>query len=193
MIVTDSDSKLSALVKEAKDGSRKALEALAARFHKEVFRLVYCRVFSRHDAEDLTQEIFMQMVKSIQGLKEETRFKAWLYRIALNRVNDFFRQRERTDTEEPIEPDNDEAFFDHNNPELLLLRKEFWLRFNAFTTQLPRQEQEVFLLRFVEQMGIAEIASVLKKNESTVKTHLYRALKKFRQNTEFRMLLQGGL
>jgi RNA polymerase sigma-70 factor (ECF subfamily) len=51
-------------------------------------------------------------------------------------------------------------------------------------------EQEVFLLRFLDELGIKEIAEVLHKSESTVKTHLYRALGKFKTDTAFRAFIK---
>jgi RNA polymerase sigma-70 factor (ECF subfamily) len=57
---------------------------------------------------------------------------------------------------------------------------------------MPLMEREVFTLRYLDQLGIKEIAETLKKSESTVKTHLYRALKKFRRASELRALLKGN-
>ena len=56
--------------------------------------------------------------------------------------------------------------------------------------QLSKMEQEVFLLRFLDELGIKEIAEVLHKSESTVKTHLYRALGKFKNDTAFRAFIK---
>ena len=56
--------------------------------------------------------------------------------------------------------------------------------------KLSRWEREVFLLRFPDQLGIREIAQILRKSESAVKTHLYRAIEKFRESPELVQLLQ---
>ncbi len=137
----------------------------------------------------------MQMLKSLPGLKDPARFRSWLFMIALNRIRDFYRKKSimalfdsKTEPEEADLPDTD----NHDNPVNYVMRKEFWKQFRAFTDTLPRWEREVFTLRFVEHLGIREIAETLKKNESTVKTHLYRALKKFRQTPELHNLLKGG-
>ena len=60
-----------------------------------------------------------------------------------------------------------------------------------FTNKLSRWEREVFHLRFLDQLGIKEIAMVLSKSESTIKTHLYRALHKFKETPELNSVLQG--
>jgi RNA polymerase sigma-70 factor (ECF subfamily) len=72
------------------------------------------------------------------------------------------------------------------------MEKEFWHRFYGLTRKMPLMEREVFTLRYLDQLGIKEIAETLKKSESTVKTHLYRALKKFRRASELRALLKGN-
>ena len=84
---------LTHLVGNAKSGDRASIEELAILFHKEIFRMVYYRTGSRMDAEDLTQEIFIKMSKNLNSLKDPSRFKAWLYSIALNRVRDFYRKK----------------------------------------------------------------------------------------------------
>ncbi len=156
--------------------------------------MVFYRTGSQMDAEDLTQEIFMTMSKNIERLKSPDRFKAWLYRIALNRVKDFHRKKRLLsffttttsieNTEPSVEPYN---ALDH------VMEKEFWHQFHHLTQQLSRKEREVFTLRYVDQLGIREIAETLKNSESTVKTHLYRALKKFKQTSGLRALLEGSL
>jgi RNA polymerase sigma factor (sigma-70 family) len=60
-------------------------------------------------------------------------------------------------------------------------RKEFWQQIRQITEVLSKTEREVFMLRFFDQLSIKEIGTTLKKNESTVKTHLYRALDKVKE------------
>ncbi len=71
-----------------------------------------------------------------------------------------------------------------------LLRKEFWEKIASFLGALSRFEREVFLLRFMDHLSIKEIAEVLRKSESSVKTHLYRALRKFRRETGILQLME---
>ena len=59
--------------------------------------------------------------------------------------------------------------------------------------KLSKMEREVFLLRFFDHLNLNEIAGVMKKNESTIKTHLYRALAKFRKEPGLRQLLKEAI
>ncbi len=192
--MTDNENQIFDLVEKAKAGNKASLNQLVDLFHKDIFRMVYYRTCSQMDAEDLTQDIFMQMVKRLPSVKDPGLFKSWLFKIAINRVRDFYRKKRipaffvaAAETDDKrlrnIEP--------NNTPANHLMQKEFWKQFYRFTGRLSRMEREVFILRFVDHLGIREITEALKKNESTVKTHLYRALKKFRQAPEFQELLKG--
>ena len=196
ILMADSDYQVTELVEKAKAGNRASLEQLVDRFHEEIFRMVYYRTNSQMDAEDLTQEIFMQMSKGLSNLKNPDRIKPWLFRIALNRVKDFHRKK-RILTFFSTSPELDAAaqatIVNRNNPLNSMIQKEFQLQLRRFTDRLSRREREVFMLRFVDQLGIREIAETLRNSQSTVKTHLHRALKKFRQAPELRSLLKGSL
>ena len=189
----DRDQKVSALVDAARSGDGACLEELISLHHPEIFRMVYSRTGSRMDAEDLTQEIFIKMSKGLSRLRDPARFRGWLYLIAVNRVRDFHRKKRllsffvsQTALKEK------EPVATTPNPARQIMEKEFWHRFYGLTRKMPLMEREVFTLRYLDQLGIKEIAETLKKSESTVKTHLYRALKKFRRASELRALLKGN-
>jgi RNA polymerase sigma-70 factor (ECF subfamily) len=75
------------------------------------------------------------------------------------------------------------------DPHERLIRQEFWNQVGSFLDELSRLEREVFLLRFWDQLKLNEIAEVLGNSQSTVKTHLYRALSKIRQSANINRLL----
>jgi RNA polymerase sigma-70 factor (ECF subfamily) len=184
--MTDKGYLISELAEKAKSGDRASLGQLIDVFYEDIYRVVYCRVNSKVDAEDLTQDIFMQMVKKIKGLRDANCFRTWLFRIALNHIRDFQRKKRWAFWEGKTEENEDdkEIADNHDNPENLMMQKEFWRRFNHFTKTLASLEQEVFILRFIDNLKIVEISEVLEKSESTIKTCLYRALKKFKHSQE---------
>ena len=74
------------------------------------------------------------------------------------------------------------------------MRQDFWNKMRLLLDRLSHLEREVFLLRFMDHLSIREISQVMKKSESTVKTHLYRALKKFKKDTSLiQMLLEESV
>ncbi len=192
---SDTASQVISLVDKARDGSRTAFGQLVNLFQDDIFRLVYYRTRSSMDAEDLTQEIFIQAFRNLHQLKEVDRFRNWLFRIALNRVRDFYRKKRFlsffgafTDSVE-INQSNEKL---HDKPEPLdnLMKHDFWKQVEMLLNKLSHMEREVFLLRFFDSLSIKEISLVLKKNESTVKTHLYRGLLKFKKESSPLQLLR---
>ena len=187
----DHDADVSRLAAEARDGNRFAFQQLVTQLEPRVFRMIFYRTRSREDAEDICQDVFLQAYRSLKKLKEPERFASWLFRIAVNRVNDHHRRQKfrslfsvlhDTDGEDEADPPEDREAGTMD----AIVRKEFWQKVETMLTQLSKMEKEVFLLRFLDDLGLKEIAEVLHKSESTVKTHLYRALGKFKNDQAFR-------
>jgi RNA polymerase sigma-70 factor (ECF subfamily) len=122
-------------------------------------------------------------LKNIGRLKSPEVFRSWLYRIAVNRVRDYYRKIQFKSLFGYVSMDEDDF---HESEETAvapeaeagMLRKDFWRQIEQMLTTLSKMEKEIFLLRFFDQLTIKEISATLKKNESTIKTHLYRALRK---------------
>ena len=190
----EASTRLVILVNQAKDGNRSAFAQLVDQFHSDVFRMVYYRIRSHEDAEDIAQDVFLKAFQKISTVKDPSRCRGWLFSIALNRIRDFQRKKrfrsffkvedENIDSQPPPESETDQQ-------EALgyVLKRDFWRQIRAMLNKLSKMEREVFLLRFFDHLNINEIAGALKKNESTIKTHLYRALAKFRKEPGIRQLL----
>jgi RNA polymerase sigma-70 factor (ECF subfamily) len=191
---SDTAAQLASLVEQARGGNRAAFAQLADRFHEDIFRMVYYRIRSRADAEDITQDVFLKAFQKISGIKETAKFRGWLFSITLNRIRDFQRKK-RFRSLFKAEVENIDAHTpdpgDTEQPDALnqVLKKDFWRQIGLILNKLSNMEKEVFLLRFFDHFSINEIAGVLKKNESTVKTHLYRALAKFKKEPALRRML----
>ncbi len=193
-------SNVDSLVTRARDGNRIAFDQLIKTFQADIYRMVYYRTRSAIDAEDLTQEIFIKAYKNLSGLKDESRFRAWLFRIGVNQVYDYFRKKRLLSVFRPFYSSSSEdgESFDtipHKEPDALetLMKQEFWEHVGTLLKKLSHMEKEVFLLRFMDHLSIREITGVLKKSESTVKTHLYRALKKFKDEQSLLKLLKEDI
>ena len=192
--ISGTSAQLVSLVNQAREGNRSAFAQLADRFHKDIFRMVFYRIRSRVEAEDITQDVFLKAYQNIASIKDAAKFRGWLFSITLNRIRDFQRKK-RFRSLFKMEDENIESHptekVDPDQPDALghVLRKDFWRQIGLILKKLPQMEREVFLLRFFDHLSINEIAGVLKKNESTVKTHLYRALAKFKKEPAMRQLL----
>ena len=181
------------LAEEAVAGSETAFNRLVDLFQEDIFRMAYYRTLSHMDAEDITQNVFIKAFKNISRLQSPERFKSWLFSIALNQVRDFYRKK-RLLTMLGLSGKGDDHEQDYVEEDALdpldnLMKQDFWKHVELFLDKLSRMEREIFTLRFMNHLGIREISNILKKNESTVKTHLYRALGKFRKESTMRQFL----
>lgn len=148
--------------------------------------MLFYRTRSKMDAEDLTQDVFLKAYKNLAGLKSPAAFRSWLYRIAVNRLRDYYRKKKFRSLFGAGSVD-DEDFQETRQMALPpdatehLERKQFWQQVEQMLTALSRMEKEVFMLRFFDQLSIKEISATLKKSDNTIKTHLYRALGKVKK------------
>ena len=173
------------LVEEARAGDQLAFHRLVDQFQPEIYRMIYYRTRSQMDAEDLTQDVFLKAYKHLARLQTPRVFRSWLYRIAVNRVNDYFRKKRfralfgNISVDDETFQETEEMAVAAQGPEQIE-RREFWQHVEKMLDILSHMEREVFLLRFLDQLSLKEITEALGKNESTIKTHLYRALNKIK-------------
>lgn len=185
------------LVEKARNGDQTAFHRLVDQFQPEIYRMIFYRTRSKMDAEDLTQDVMLKAYKNIGRLKSSEVFRSWLYRIAVNRVKDYYRRKQFKSLFGFVSVD-EEGFYESAEmavtPEVegCISKKDFWGQINRMLTSLSANEKEVFLLRFFDQMAIKEISATLHKGESTIKTHLYRAMRKLKaMSGELDELLEG--
>lgn len=197
----DRKSQTVILAEMAVAGNLNAFDQLVDLYYNNIFKMVYYRIRSGMDAEDVTQDIFTQVFKNIKSLKDFSLFKSWLFSIAVNKVRDFQRKKRFTslfgvlsDNNQGNEQENEyETSAAESGPLESVIRQNFWKQFETILNRLSYLEKEVFLLRFIDHLGIKEISMALKKNESTVKTHLYRALKKIKDDSSVKEILRESM
>jgi len=138
-----------------------------------IFRYIVCRVPTTADAEDLTAEVFVGMVKGLATYQATgAPFEAWLYRIAASKVADFYRLRHRR----PQTELSDTLYDGAASPEEQIQQKQTLDQLRNVLQQLPEDYQSILILRFVERKSHEEAAVILDKTVSAVKNLQYRAL-----------------
>ena len=136
-------------------------EALVARHAQAVYRLAYARTGSREDAEDVTQETFLRLVRTAPEFADEDHCRAWLLRVAMNCAGDLFRSAWRRHTRPLEEAEQVPAPEEGGVLEAVLA--------------LPERYRAPIHLFYYEGLSTAEIAAVLGKSEGAVRTRLSRA------------------
>ena len=164
-----------ALVERAVGGDTDAFGVLYQRHMDAIYRYVYLRVGDTEDAEDLTEQTFLKAWEALPGYKQRGNpFTSWLYRIAHNVVVDHHRRR-RPILSTPLAERGDQA----SRPSTTLdqvIQAEEADTLAAAIAQLPEEQQQIVILRFVEGLRHAEVARIMDKSEGACRVMQHRAL-----------------
>jgi RNA polymerase sigma-70 factor (ECF subfamily) len=177
-LLTSEDIKNDELVRivaQAKKGDDQALESLCRFVYRRIYTYIYYRVRHREDAEDLTTEVIVKMVKALE--KQNGNFMAWIYKIAANTLIDQQRRqvsrRETSIDELKIDlPDKKGSM-----PKNLLTVDKLKLGISELTSE----QAEVITLRFFQENNIEETAKTMGKSVGAVKVMQFRAIKALRE------------
>ena len=146
---------------------------LVERHSQAVYRLAYARTGNREDAEDVTQETFLRLVRSGPRFRDEAHCRAWLLRVAANCAGDLHRTFWKKHTRPLEEADHLPA--PEQTEEDGVLEQ---------VLSLPGEYRTVVHLYYYEGLSVAEIAGILGKREGAIRTRLCRARAMLRQRLE---------
>jgi len=164
------------LVDRAVAGDTDAFGELYSQNLDAIYRYIYYRTGHQQDAEDLTEHVFIKAWEALPGYRDFGHpFKSWLYRIAHNVVIDHHR-RQRTQSESI-----QEVYVElrEQSPATALsevIRNEDMAKLTHAILSLSSEQQQVIVLRFIEDLSHAEIAHILGKNEGSCRMIQHRAL-----------------
>ncbi len=152
---------------------KKAADNLIRKYYREIYVYVCKQISYKEDAYDLTQEIFISMLKSISGYDEhKASFRTWLYRIATYKLIDYFRSH-KTNCEEyiSVEKMEDPISFIEN------------IEYSSYMLScLDCLSEQILRMKIYGEMTFEEIGKLTVMPESTIKTKYYTALKKLRKD-----------
>ena len=161
------------------DALQKKVEEQILDSYEAMYRLAYTYVRNEEDALDIVQESVYKAIRYSGRVQTEAYIHTWLWRIVMNTAIDFIRRNRREIAlEETQETGKEDIYQDFDTLEAL--------------KALDERERTVIVLRFFEDLKLEDIAKILDENISTVKTVLYRSLKKLKVRlTEGEMLYEG--
>jgi RNA polymerase sigma-70 factor (ECF subfamily) len=160
-------------------------------YYPKIFGYVLRRTANLEAAQDITSETFFNALKKLWQFRwRNIPFSSWLYKIATNEVNQYFRKAEykKSASLEELQEQGFEPISTHNPESELIEAQEKleqhqdFLEIQVKIVRLPAKYQEVITLRFFEQKQIKEISEILGKKEGTVKSLLHRAVGKLRES-----------
>ena len=167
-------------------------DEIVRQHQRRVYRVIFLLVKDSDAADTLTQECFLHAYKKRAGFRGECAVGTWLVRIAVNLARDHGKNRRlafwrRTvglqDQNAELGPTLNLAAPEPSAEQALLARETLQAVWSA-AAALPQQQRTIFLLRFAEEMPLAEIAQVLDLEIGTVKAHLFRAISKVKETVK---------
>jgi RNA polymerase sigma-70 factor (ECF subfamily) len=162
------------LLTQAKAGDQTAFAALIRRHQNMVFSVALHMLRSRPAAEDLAQEVFLELYRSLGKLESDAHVVSWLRRVASHRCIDEIRRRNhRPEFPTDALPDAGHA---PETREVFVAEK-----LQALVADLPAKARMVVVLRYQEEMDPTEIADALEMPVNTVKSHLRRSIAALRE------------
>lgn len=160
--------------------SQKDADALVRKYYNEIYAYAYRQVGSRETALDLTQEIFISVLRSLQTYDpSRAAFRTWLYRVATNKVIDFRRR-----SVPPALPLDSLELPDEQDFAAQAEQKGLLSDIERYVSALDPGTQQVYRLRLYGEYTFPEIAAMLGEPEATVKSRYYRLMQTLRK--EFR-------
>jgi RNA polymerase sigma-70 factor (ECF subfamily) len=160
------------LIRRSQQGDAEALARLYAAFAPAVYRYIAFRA-PASEVEDLTAEVFLKMVEGLPSYQiTEVPFEVWLYRIAAARITDYYRKSGRYQETEL----NEEMPFEGAAPDENVLDEQERAALMRALHQLSDEQQNVLVLRFVERKSHEEVARILDKSVTAIKSIQHRAL-----------------
>lgn len=168
------------LVTRYLQGDEKSLELLISRHKQKIFGFVYSKVFNKQLAEDIFQDTFIKVIRTLKkgNYREDGKFLPWVLRIAQNLVIDHFRKIkriprfERTDAFDIFTVLGD----DSANIEATLIQTELHQQLTEMIKELPQEQKEVLVFRIYNELSFKEISEKTGVSINTVLGRMRYAL-----------------
>jgi len=169
------------LVRDLKNGEEEAFRYLVDQYQDKVYNTCISFVKNPDDADDLTQEVFIEVYNSIHKFKEESKLSTWIYRISVNKSLQYLRKMKRKKRfgfligigdEGKL---NDPAKLDFNHPGIMAENKEKAAILFQAIEKLPENQRIAFTLHKLEDLSYDQISEIMQKSLSSIESLMHRA------------------
>ncbi|MCA9733521.1 MAG: RNA polymerase sigma factor [Deferribacteres bacterium] len=180
------------IIQKIRDGDATAFREVVEKHKRDIYYLALDFTGNHHDAEDLAQDVFVQVFRSIQSFRGESSLRVWLHRITVNLFIN--KRRKKALSAMELKEDfsheySENTSFDggriHGNPEQTTESGFALTHINSALQSLSERERSVFVLRHYKDMQLKDIAATLHIAEGTVKGLLFRAIRKLQKELAF--------
>ena len=172
------------LVTRAASGDQAAFQALVERHRSMVYRVAFQFAGNHYDAEDIAQEVFIKVYRSLDRFRQDAQLTSWLYRIVMNACIDH-RRRQRASVVAPFGEEAEQRLLntpeEEPGPEARAYAGEIGQVLEGEVRRLPEGQRIVFVMRHHQGLKLCEIADALGLAEGTVKRQLHAAIHRLRR------------
>lgn len=184
------------LIQQYLQGDQKAFEMIFQRHKLKIFNYAFRLLSNRADAEDVTADVFMSIVRRQYAYQPEVKFTTWLYTVVRNACLDRIRRRRKTISlwfkkSDSAEYEQLEVEDEAANPSDHLSQKDYALRVQAAIDKLPLEQKEAIILREYQELSYLEIGRILDCSVSNVKILIFRARERLKG--ELSAVIKEGL
>ena len=169
------------LIERSKQGDRQAFEQIVNRYYNSIYQLLYHFLRNAEDAEDLTQEVFLESYRCLKNFLGKSKFYTWLYRIATNLGINHIKRKKKFLSLDEMSPSG-ASFMPF--PSGAMEKEEFYNDFSSALEKLSEDKKLIFLLREVQGLSYQEISEVANIKIGTVMSRLSRAREEMREALE---------
>ncbi|QXP65332.1 RNA polymerase sigma factor [Polaribacter sp. HaHaR_3_91] len=177
------------LIAQLKSGKQTAFSQLLDDYQQKVFGTCISFVPNKEDAEDIAQEVFLEIFRSISKFKGDSKLSTWIYKIATNKCLEFIRKKNtkkrfafmQTILGNEIPLDKTNYFTEVNHPGILLENKEKSATIFKAINTLPEAQRIVFTLAKIDDKSYQEIVEITGKSLSSVESLMFRAKKSLQE------------
>jgi RNA polymerase sigma-70 factor, ECF subfamily len=166
------------LIQQAVRGSQQAFRAIVEANQGLVYAVAFRFVNDEHEAEDITQEVFVRLWKSLHSYKPDVKLTTWLYKIVTNRCLDFLKSRHGRQRKNKVDIDKGNFVQDRSTPEREFQLQELKILIQKAAEELTPKQKAVFILRDLEGLTPEEVSEALGMSAGNVKSNLFHARQK---------------
>ncbi len=170
--------------KQILEGDSKAIVGFYKLYSPKIFSYLSKKLPTYEDAEDLTNDVFLEAIDSLLTLRKEERVLVWLYRIAHNKMVDFYRKRKIKSILLSKMPFLEFLENEVNQPEFQYEKNRIRDKIEKTLYMLSYKYQKILRLHYEEQVSIKEIAPIFNLSCKATESLLFRARQKFKKEYE---------
>jgi RNA polymerase sigma-70 factor (ECF subfamily) len=162
------------LVARAQQGDLSAFEELVKKYQREIYGLACRLVMDQEEAKDLAQQAFLQAFIHIRGFRQQSQFRTWLFRIAINQCYNYLKTKKKFG--DPVDP-QEMHIVGEDSPEEDLIAEQDRQRLYGALEKLPPKQRAVITLKLEQGLSYEEISQVLGGTAGAARVNYCQALK----------------